>query len=440
MGLAPDSTIAVVGASLAGLRAAETLRAEGHRGPLVVIGAEAHLPYDRPPLSKQFLAGTWGLERVLLRPAEKIAALGLDLRLGHVAGALDLDGHSLEIDDGSTLRFDGLVLATGAQPRPLPGAGPAPNVHVLRTLEDSLALGQAVPRPRGARRGGGSRLHRVGGGGHVSRPRARVTVVEALPQPLARVLGEEMGATCGALHRAHDVELRTGVGVAGLRPASDGAAVDGVELDDGSVLDADVVVVGIGVVPTTAWLDHTGLELANGIVCDATLHAADDVVVAGDVARWFDQGVDALVRIEHWTNAAEQGVAAARSLLAGRAGAEAYVPVPYFWSDQYDVKIQVIGHPGPDDEVVVVDGSLSEGRFVALYGRDGRLRAALGFSRPRQLMGYRPLLEAGASFDDALGAPPRLSAPTPATTPARGRSPRRARTDASIRSSSPGPG
>ncbi len=406
MGLAPDSTIAVVGASLAGLRAAETVRAEGHTGPLVVIGAEPHLPYDRPPLSKQFLAGTWGLERVLLRPAEKITALGLDLRLGHVAGALDVDGHSLELDDGSTLRFDGLVLATGAHPRPLPGAGPAPNVHVLRTLEDSIALGHAV-------RASGARVVVVGAGFIGSEVAAtcrglgaRVTVVEALPQPLARVLGEQMGATCGALHRAHGVELRTGVGVAALRSAPDGATVDGVELDDGSVLDTDVVVIGIGVVPTTAWLEGAGLELADGIVCDATLHAADDVVVAGDVARWFDRGLDALVRIEHWTNAAEQGVAAARSLLAGRAGAEAYVPVPYFWSDQYDVKIQVIGHPGPDDEVVVVDGSLAEGRFVALYGRAGRLRAALGFSRPRQLMGYRPLLEAEASFDDALAQRP----------------------------------
>ena len=150
----------------------------------------------------------------------------------------------------------------------------------------------------------------------------------------------------------------------------------------------------------------SGLEISDGVVADATLHAADDVVVAGDMARWFDQGLGAHVRIEHWTNAAEQGVAAARSLLAGRAEADAYVPVPYFWSDQYDVKIQVIGHPRPDDDVVVVDGSRHERRFVALYGRAGRFSAALGFSRPRQLMGYRPLLEAGASFDDALAHRP----------------------------------
>jgi 3-phenylpropionate/trans-cinnamate dioxygenase ferredoxin reductase component len=406
MALDPNSTIAVVGASLAGLRAAETLRAEGHTGTVVVIGAEPHLPYDRPPLSKQFLAGTWGLDRVLLRPSETITALGLDLRLGHRAGLLDVEGHTLEIDDGTTLRYDGLVLATGAHPRPLPGAPPARGVHMLRTLEDSIALGSVV-------RTEGARVVVVGAGFIGSEVAAtcqglgaRVTVVEALPQPLSRVLGEEMGAACGALHRDHGVELVTGTGVAALRSTGPRGAVDGVELDDGVVLEADVVVIGIGVVPATEWLEGSGLEVSNGVVADATLHAADDVVVAGDMARWFDEGLGAHVRIEHWTNAAEQGVAAARSLLAGRADAEAYVPVPYFWSDQYDVKIQVIGHPGPDDDVVVVEGSVHEGRFVALYGRGGRLSAALGFSRPRQLMGYRPLLEAGSSFDDAVAHRP----------------------------------
>jgi NADPH-dependent 2,4-dienoyl-CoA reductase/sulfur reductase-like enzyme len=402
MALDPSSTIAVVGASLAGLRAAETLRADGHTGPVVLIGAEPHLPYDRPPLSKQFLAGTWGLDRVLLRPSEKITALGLDLRLGHSAGALDIEGHTLDLDDGSAVRFDGLVLATGAHPRPLPGTTALTGVHMLRTLEDSIALGAATRAP-------GARVVVVGAGFIGSEVAAtcrglgaRVTVVEALPQPLARVLGLAMGAACGALHRGHEVELLTDVGVRALRTGRDGASVDGVELDDGTVLDADVVVIGIGVVPTTQWLEGSGLEISNGVVADATLHVADDVVVAGDLARWFDQGLGEDIRIEHWTNAAEQGVAAARNLVAGRSHASAYVPVPYFWSDQYDVKIQVIGHPGPDDDVVVVDGSVDEGRFVAIYGRAGRLTAALGFSRPRQLMGYRPLLEAGASFDDAL--------------------------------------
>ncbi len=199
MALEPSSTIAIVGASLAGLRAAETVRAEGHTGPVVMIGAEPHLPYDRPPLSKQFLAGTWGLDRVLLRPAEKITALGLDLRLGHSAGALDVEGHTLELDDGTTVRFDGLVLATGAHPRPLPQTDPLAGVHMLRTLEDSIALGEATRAP-------GARVVVVGAGFIGSEVAAtcrglgaRVTVVEALSQPLARVLGPEMGAACGAL-------------------------------------------------------------------------------------------------------------------------------------------------------------------------------------------------------------------------------------------------
>ena len=401
MTLDTSATVVVVGASLAGLRAAEALRAGGHGGPIVMIGAERHVPYDRPPLSKQFLAGTWGLDRVVLRPPDALAALALDLRLGHSAGALDTDGHRLELDDGTVVDFDGLVVATGAAPRPLPGAPDLAGVHLLRTLEDSISLGAVASE--------GARVVVVGAGfigsevaATTSARGAQVTVVEALPQPLARVLGAEMGAACGALHLAHGVDLRTGVGVSGLVAGDDGSAVAGVALDDGSVLDADAVVVGIGVVPTTAWLEGSGLEIADGVVADATLHAADDVVVAGDVARWFDQKLDALVRIEHWTNAAEQGAVAARSLMAGRSGAEAYVPVPYFWSDQYDTKIQVIGHPRPDGDVEVVDGSPESGRFVALYGHEGALVAALGFGRPRQLMAYRPLLETGASFDEAL--------------------------------------
>lgn len=164
---------------------------------------------------------------------------------------------------------------------------------------------------------------------------------------------------------------------------------------------ADVVVVGIGVTPAAGWLQGSGLEVGDGVLADSTLHAADGVVVAGDVARWFDEDLGRHRRVEHWENAAEQGMQAAKSLMAGRAHAEPYRPVPYFWSDQYDVKIQMLGTPSPDDEVTVVDGSLEEHRFVALYGRAGRLTAALAFSRPRQLMGFRPLLERRASFDEA---------------------------------------
>jgi NADPH-dependent 2,4-dienoyl-CoA reductase/sulfur reductase-like enzyme len=394
-----SSTVAVVGASLAGLRAAETLRAEGYSGRVVMVGAEPHLPYDRPPLSKQFLAGKWGLEKLHHRDVHKIGALDLDLRLGHSAISLDVEGRSLELDDGGRVAFDGIVVATGARPIPLPDSEGVPGVHLLRTMEDSISISEATVRP-------GTRLVVVGAGfigaevaATCHSRGAEVTVVEALPVPLERVLGAEMGAACAQLHRDNGVELVTGVGVASLREGE-------VELADGRVLNADAVVVGVGVAPTTDWLEGSGLEIRNGVVADATLHAAPGVVVAGDLARWFDEGLGAECRIEHWTNAAEQGVAAARSLLAGPDDAKPYVPVPYFWSDQYDVKIQMLGHPDPSDDVVVVDGNVEDKRFVALYAAEGRLKAALGFGRPRQLMQYRHLLENDATFDEALSFAP----------------------------------
>jgi NADPH-dependent 2,4-dienoyl-CoA reductase/sulfur reductase-like enzyme len=240
-----------------------------------------------------------------------------------------------------------------------------------------------------------------------------VTVVEALPTPLGRVLGDEMGAACAALHTDAGVDLRTGVGVDKVvaeppssqssEPASaPGTRPISVHLSDGEVLHADVVVVGIGVTPAVDWLAGSELEVDNGVVCDEFLFAAPDVVAAGDVARWTHLGLDQSVRVEHWTNAAEGGVAATRNLLRGRDAAEPYAPVLFFWSDQYATKIQVVGRPSPDDEVVIVDGSVEERKLVALYRHGDRLSAALAFSRPRQLMSYRPLLAAGASFDEAL--------------------------------------
>jgi 3-phenylpropionate/trans-cinnamate dioxygenase ferredoxin reductase subunit len=196
------------------------------------------------------------------------------------------------------------------------------------------------------------------------------------------------------------VQVRTSTGVSGVAQGDAGAVVT---LADGSTIDADVVVVGIGIVPTLDWLDGSGLDLDDGVLVDSMLHATDDVLAAGDVARWPDLRYGGTVRAEHWTNAAEQGVSAAHNLLAGRSASEPFEPVPYIWSDQYDVKIQVLGSPRPDDTVEVVDGSIEEGRFVAVYGREGKLTAAVGFGRPRQLMGFRPLIIEEATFDRALG-------------------------------------
>ncbi|MGB9111999.1 MAG: FAD-dependent oxidoreductase, partial [Acidimicrobiales bacterium] len=229
---------------------------------------------------------------------------------------------------------------------------------------------------------------------------AEVTVVEPLPTPLARVLGPEIGAVIAEMHRDRGVEVRTGIGVESVIGDE---RVEAVTLSDGSQLAADVVLVAIGVVPETAWLEGSGLDLDDGVRCDASLICGPGIVAAGDLARFPHPLAKAPVRFEHRTSAAEQGAHAAMSLLAGD-DAEPFVMIPYFWSDQFGTKIQSIGIPEPTDDVVVVAGSLEEHRFVACFGREGRLSAAVGFSMPRDVMRFHPLLARNASFDEALAA------------------------------------
>ena len=391
--------VTIVGASLAGLNAAEALRREGFDGPVTLIGAEGHLPYDRPPLSKQVLAGDWEPERAALTDPEELEDDGIEARLGVRATALDLDARHLTLHTGETVEFDGLVIATGARCRTMPGTEGISGVHVLRSLDDCLALRadfEAMPQ----------RVVVVGAGfiGAEVAATARgrgldVTMVEALPTPLGRVLGDEMGEVCAEVHRDHGVDLRTAVGVE--RISGDGR-VERVTLSDGSTIDADVVVVGIGVIPNTEWLDGSGLEVDDGVVCDASCLAADRVTAAGDVARWPNELFGETMRVEHWDNAAQQGAHAARRLLDAAVGP--FTPVPWFWSDQYDRKIQLAGRVRGDDEVRVVTGSVDERRFAAIYGRAGRIVGVLGFNRPRHVMRYRALIEQGASFDEALAA------------------------------------
>ena len=394
------SSVTIVGASLAGLRAGETLRRDGFDGPVVLIGDEFHEPYDRPPLSKQVLAGDWEPDRIALTPSDKLADLDLDLRLGTAAVGFDLASRTLRLaggeSGGGTLEVDALLIATGARCRTL--GQPLEGVHVLRSLDDCLGLRadfDAAP----------NRVVVVGAGfigaevAATARTRGLdVTMIEALDAPLIRVLGPEMGEVCAAVHRDHGIDLRTGVGVEGL----DGAdRVERVRLTDGSAVDASAVVVGIGVIPNTEWLEGSGLALDDGVVCDASGLAAPGVAAAGDVARWPNRRFGYPMRVEHWDNAAAQGAHSARALLGA---AEPYEPVPWFWSDQYDRKIQLAGHVRPDDEVKVVAGSVDERRFAALYGRGGRLVGALGFNRPRHVMRYRAMIEQGASFDEAAAA------------------------------------
>ena len=388
-----------MGASLAGLRAAQALRREGFTGTITVVGEEPDEPYDRPPLSKAYLVGDDPVAAVR-PPVAGLDQLDLTWRRGRRAEALDAGSRTVTLDDGEVVGADGIVVACGAAPRRLAEADGLAGVHVLRTVADAAALRADLDRHPG-------RVVVIGAGfigAEVAAScRARghaVTIVEALSLPLARVLPESLGAWCADLHRANGVELVLGVGVDGIEADASGRARR-VALGDGSAIDADVVVVGIGVAPNTAWLEGSGLRLENGVVCDATTLAAPGIVAAGDVARWPNPRYGEVMRLEHWDNAIEMGAHAGRRLLADDADAEEFAPVPWFWSDQYDRKIQLAGRCDPSDAVEVIDGDPRDGRFVALVGRGDELRGVFGVNRPAVVNRWRQRLLDGISWAEA---------------------------------------
>ncbi|MGX1805691.1 NAD(P)/FAD-dependent oxidoreductase [Nocardia sp. NPDC055321] len=384
--------VLIVGAGLAGLRTAEELRRAGYEGQLTLIGAEEHAPYDRPPLSKQFIRGE--IDDTALRPAEFFAEKRIDLRLGVTATGVDTAARRVRLDDGTDIGYDRLVIATGLRPRRIPSFPDVRGVHVLRSHDDAAGLRAHL---------GSARRAVIIGAGFIGCELAasfraqgvETVLVEPQPTPLYAALGEQIGELVARMHREEGVDVRCGAGVSELLIADD--AVRGVRLTDGTEIDADLVVVGVGSTPVTEWLTDSGIDLLDpadggGVRTDATGRTTTpDVWAAGDVAAWLlDDG--RTKRVEHWTNAGEQ----AQLLVAAMLGTEApaAVRVPYVWSDQYDTKIQVLGVPALADDVQIVE---DKGRkFLAHLFRAGTLVAVVGAGMTGKVMKMRGQLAEAA--------------------------------------------
>lgn len=378
--------VSIVGASLAGLATARAFRAQGFDGRIVVVGEEKHAPYDRPPLSKEFLGGSASEEDIALTGSDD-AGLDVEWRLGRLAIALDGPGRIVTLDDGERLSSDAVVLATGARARTLPGDLPE-GVHTLRTLDDARALkADLVP---------GRRVVVIGAGfigAEVASTAAglglEVDILEAAAVPLQRALGAEMGAACGRLHEANDVRIHREAGVAGLVGAP---RVTGVLLGDGRELPADVVVVGIGAAPNVEWLEGSGLALDNGVVTDARgLTDLPGIAAVGDCANSYRDYTGDRLRLEHWTNALQQPAVAVASLLGTAHSLPSHHAVPYFWSDQYGHTIQFAGHRAADGSVRVEEGDPDgPGGFLALFlDVVGEPVGVLAVDRPRPFGRWR---------------------------------------------------
>jgi 3-phenylpropionate/trans-cinnamate dioxygenase ferredoxin reductase component len=383
----------IVGGGLAAARTAEQLRKAGYTGAVVIVSDEVHLPYDRPPLSKEVLRSE--VDDVTLKPREFYDDNNITLRLGSAATALDTAAQTLTLDDGTTLGYDELVIATGLVPRRIPAFPDLDGIRVLRSVDESLALRKHASIARHAV---------VVGAGFIGCEVAAslrglgvdVVLVEPQPAPLAAVLGTQIGGLVARLHRAEGVDVRTDVGVAEVRGHDH---VESVLLTDGTEVTADLVVVGIGSRPATDWLDGSGVEVDNGVICDgAGRTSAPNVWALGDVASWRNP-MGHQVRVEHWSNVAEQARVVVPAMLGQ--DAPAGVVVPYFWSDQYDVKIQCLGEPIATDTVHVVE---DDGRkFLAFYERDGAVAGVVGGGMPGKVMKTRAKIAAAVPISEVLG-------------------------------------
>jgi len=388
-----EKGIVIVGGGLAAARTAEQLRRAEYTGPIIIVSDEVHLPYDRPPLSKEVLRKE--VDDTALKPREWYDEKDVTLRLGSAATGLDTEAQTLTLADGTALGYDELVIATGLVPRRIPSFPDLEGIRVLRSFDECMAL----------RTHASEATHAVViGAGFIGCEVAAslrglgvdVVLVEPQPQPLASVLGEQIGQLVARLHRDEGVDVRLGQGVAEVRGEGH---VDTVVLSDGSELTADLVVVGIGSHPATDWLDGSGIEVDNGVICDeAGRTSAPNVWALGDVASWRDP-MGHQARVEHWSNVADQ----ARVVVPAMLGQDvpSNVVVPYFWSDQYDVKIQCLGEPHATDIVHLVE---DDGRkFLAYYERDGVLVGVVGGGLPGKVMKVRGKIAASTPISEMLG-------------------------------------
>jgi 3-phenylpropionate/trans-cinnamate dioxygenase ferredoxin reductase subunit len=393
----------IAGAGLAGAKAAQTLREEGFDGRVVLLGSERHRPYERPPLSKDYLRGEAARDTVYVHEAGFYADHDIELRTGTTVQALDTETREVVLADGERLRYERLLLATGARPRrlDLPGAHLA-GVHELRTLDDADALREQLH--------GATRVVVVGAGwigcevaASARQMGAEVDVIEPLSTPLERVLGTEVGAVYDAIHAAHGVRIHPGRSVTRLEG---NGRVRAVRTADGARFACDLVLIGVGVAPRAEIAQRAGLDVSNGIVVDEYLQtSAPDVFAAGDVANAYHPLLDARIRVEHWANALNQGPAAARNMLGAQV---AYERIPYFFSDQYDVGMEYSGHAGAGDELVL-RGDPSSGEFIAFWLRDGRVRAGMNVNVWDVSDALQELIRSGAPVDRVGLADPAIA-------------------------------
>lgn len=391
--------IVVVGASLAAVHAIEGLRERGYEHGITLVGAEPHLPYTRPPLSKESLAGTQDYESLRLHPQEWYDEHGVRLLLGSPVTGLDTRARELVTQAGATVEYDGLVIATGSAARSLTLPGASTPVTTLRTLDDSRGLGSHLAA--------GQHLVIIGAGfvGLEVAATARqlgleVTVVEVERAPLTRVFGETVGSWFRGLHERHGVRIRCGSHLESVEPTAEGTTL---QFRDGERVHGDYVIAGVGACPSVEWLRGSDVEVANGVVCRPDLRTSvPGVVAAGDVAHWRNPLFGEEMRVEHWTNAVEQGRHSAGTLLGDRTPFEA---VPYFWTDQFDAKARFVGCAHPDDDLVIERADATS--LVALYGRAGVLRGAVCVGSPRLLAHYREAIAQRAAWEDhvAVGEP-----------------------------------